>query len=55
MRKNNPEQSTADIQAELLDWVKDNKKDIYNPFLSLAGFPAIDTQSRSFTLFCWGS
>ncbi|KAF8890257.1 hypothetical protein CPB84DRAFT_1816358 [Gymnopilus junonius] len=36
LRKNNPEQSTADIQAELLDWVKDNKKDIYNPFLSLA-------------------
>ena len=37
LRKNHPGQTMADVQAELLTWVHDNKNDIYNPFLTLDG------------------
>jgi hypothetical protein len=37
LRKNNPARPPADIQAELLTWVHENKDDIYNPFLTLNG------------------
>ena len=37
MHKDNPVRTTADIQTELLNWVNDNKSDIYNPFLTLDG------------------
>jgi hypothetical protein len=37
LRKDHPEQTTADIQTELLSWVHENKSDIYNPFLTLDG------------------
>ena len=37
MRKDNPTRTTTDIQTELLNWVNNNKNDIYNPFLTLEG------------------
>ena len=37
LRKNDPGQTAADIQTELLTWVHDNSSDIYNPFLTLDG------------------
>lgn len=37
MQKNNPTWTATDIQTNLLNWVNDNKNDIYNPFLTLDG------------------
>lgn len=36
-QKAHPEKTKSDIQNELLIWVNKNKKDIYNPFLTLKG------------------
>jgi len=35
--RKNTEQTSAQIQTELLAWVHENKNDIYNPFLTLEG------------------
>ena len=37
LRKNHPERTALDIQAELVTWVHGHKSDIFNPFLSLDG------------------
>ena len=37
LRKNHPGRTTADIQTELLTWVRENQSNIYNPFLTLDG------------------
>ena len=37
LRKNRPERTALDIQAELLTWVHEHNSDIYNPFLTLDG------------------
>lgn len=37
LRKNHPERTPLDIQAELLTWVHEHKSEIYNPFLTLDG------------------
>ena len=37
MHRDNPVRTAVDIQTELLNWVNDNKSDIYNPFLTLDG------------------
>lgn len=37
LRKDNPERTAADIKSELLTWVEQHERDIYNPFLSLDG------------------
>ena len=37
MRKDNPTQTTTHIQNELINWINNNKDDIYNPFLTLDG------------------
>ncbi len=37
LRKNHPERTAVNIQAELLAWVNENRNDIYNPFLALDG------------------
>jgi hypothetical protein len=47
LRKNHPERTPADIQAELLTWVHQNKKDIYNPFLTLDGESLTDVELLS--------
>ena len=42
MRKNNPERTAVDIQAELLKWVNEHENEIYNPFLTMDGERQID-------------
>jgi hypothetical protein len=37
LRKNHPERTVLDIQAELVTWVRGHKSDIFNPFLTLDG------------------
>jgi hypothetical protein len=37
LRRDHPGRTIADIQAELLTWVHENKTNIYNPFLTLDG------------------
>ena len=37
LRKDCPERTVTEIQNELLIWVYEHEKDIYNPFLTLDG------------------
>ncbi len=37
LRKEHPEKTAADLQSQLLTWVKENNTEIYNPFLKLHG------------------
>jgi hypothetical protein len=46
LRKDHPEQTTIDIQTELLTWVHRNEGDIYNPFLTLDGKQAPDDNPK---------
>lgn len=47
LRKNHPERTTANIQAELLTWVNEHKNEIYNPFLTLDGEHLIDLNTST--------
>jgi hypothetical protein len=42
LHKNHSARPPADIQAELLIWVHENKDNIYNPFLTLDGKSLVD-------------